>query len=115
MPLRACWNIVPVTSQPLPISPGAGARPIRELVRLLADNGLLQRVWWLNSRTQQWQFYDPEPRFAPFNTLSTVDLAANPPVVAATSVDRRTEFQGCTLYRGWSQVVIRCYFLFSDP
>ena len=107
MPLYAGWNFVPVTSQPLTISPGAGARPIRELVRPLADSGILQRVWWLDSRTQEWQFYDPDPHLAPFNTLKEVDLAANPSAVLAISVDRRTEFRGRTLYRGWNYVVIR--------
>ena len=33
--------------------------------------------------------------------------AANPPVVQAISVDRRTEFRGRTLYRGWNYVVMR--------
>ena len=73
----------------------------------MADSSALQRVWWLNDRTQQWQLYDSDPRFAPYNTLSTVDLAANPPVVQAISVDRRTEFRGRTLYRGWNYVVMR--------
>ena len=107
MPLYAGWNIVPITAQPLAPEPGSGVRSIEQLVRPLADSGMLQRVWWLNPRTQEWQFYDPEPRFAPFNTLSTVDLAANPPVVLAISVDRRTEFRGRTLYRGWNYVVMR--------
>ena len=73
----------------------------------MANSSSLQRVWWLNGRTQQWQLYDPNPRFAPYNTLSTVDLAANPPVVQAIRVDRRTEFRGRTLYRDWNYVVIR--------
>ena len=46
-------------------------------------------------------------RFAPFNTLKTVNLAANPTIVLAISVDRRTEFRGRTLYRSWSYVVMR--------
>ena len=68
---------------------------------------MLQRVWWLDSRTQEWLFYDPDPAFAAFNTLTTIDLAANPPVVLAISVDRRTEFRGRTLFRGWNYVVMR--------
>ena len=105
--LHAGWNFVPITGQPLAPGPGSESQSVEQLVRPLADSGTLQRVWWLNSRTQQWQFYDPESRFAPFNTLSSVDLAANPPVVLAISVDRRTEFRGRTLHRGWNYVVMR--------
>ena len=45
----------------------------------MASAGLLKRVWWLDSRTQEWRFYDPDPQLAPFNTLSAIDLSANPP------------------------------------
>ena len=107
MPLYSGWNFVPVAAQPLPSSGGNQIQSILQLIRPMADSGVLQRVWWLNSRTQQWQFYDPDPRFAPFNTLSNVDLGANPPVVLAIRVDRRTEFRGRTLYRGWNYVVMR--------
>ncbi len=68
---------------------------------------VLQQVWWLDSRTQQWLFYDPDPRFVAFNMLTPVDLAANPPVVLGVGLDRRTEFRGRTLYRGWNYVVLR--------
>ena len=105
--LFAGWNFVPLTPQPPTPDPGSRLQAVEQLFRPLADSGVLQRVWWLDSRTQQWQFYDPDPRFAPFNTLATVDLAANPPVVLAISVDRRTEFRGRTLYRGWNYVVLR--------
>ena len=27
---------------------------------------VLQQVWWLDRRTQQWLFYDPDPRFVAF-------------------------------------------------
>ena len=73
----------------------------------LVNSGALQRVWSLDARSQQWKFYDPDPSLAQFNTLTTVDLGANPPVVLAINVDRRTEFHGRTLYRGWNYVVMR--------
>ena len=107
MRLYAGWNFVPITLQPFTPSRETKVQPIRELVRPLANSGVLQRVWWLDSRTQEWQFYDPDPGFAPFNTLSTVDLAANPPVVLAISVSRRTEFRGRPLFPGWNYVVMR--------
>ncbi len=103
--LYAGWNFVPVTAQPL--APGAGNQPIEQLFRLLVASGTLQRVWWLDSRSQEWKFYDPDPELAAFNTLTTVDLATNPPVVLAVRVDRRTEFRGHTLYPGWNYVVMR--------
>ena len=65
MTLHAGWNFVPLTAQPLVPGLGSGSRSVEQLVWPFADSGVLQRVWWLNSRTQEWQFYDPEPRFAP--------------------------------------------------
>ena len=43
----------------------------------------------------------------PFNTLTTMDPAANPPVVLVVIVDRRTQLRGPMLYRGWNYVVMR--------
>ena len=73
---------------------------------MLAGSGVLHRVWWLDNRTQEWLFYDPDPRFVALNTLTTVDLAANPPVVVF-SVSCRQEFRGRTSYRGWNYVGMR--------
>ena len=107
MPLHAGWNFVPLTPQPLTPQPGSRVQPVEQPFRTLADSGVLQRVWWLDSRTQEWLFYDPDPAFAQFNTLTTVDLAANPPVVLAVGVSRQTELRGRTLYPGWNYVVMR--------
>ena len=107
VPLYAGWNFVPVTAEPLAAQPGSGTQPVSQLFRPLAGSGALRRVWWLNSRTQEWKLYDPDPAFAAFNTLTTIDLAANPPVVLAVGVGRQTEFSGRTLYRGWNYVVMR--------
>ena len=106
-PLYAGWNFVPVTAEPLAAQPGSGTQPVSQLFRPLADSDVLQRVWWLDSRTQEWKFYNPDPAFAQFNTLTSVDLTANPPVVLAISVSSRQEFRGRTLYRGWNYVVMR--------
>ena len=105
--LHRGWNFVPLTAEPLAPQPEGRAQPIEQLLRPLANSGLLQRVWWLDSRTQEWKFYDPDPQFTVFNTLTTIDMGANPPVVLAVGVDRRTEFRGRTLYRGWNHVVMR--------
>ena len=107
VPLFAGWNFVPVTAGPVAAQPGSRAQPVEQLLRPLSASGVLQRVWWLDSRTQQWLFYDPDPAFAQFNTLTTIDLAANPPVVLAVSVSRPQEFRGRTLHPGWNYVVMR--------
>ena len=107
LPLLTGWNIIPVTIQPLPPSPGSGDEPVRQVFEPLIRNGTLERVWWLDSKNQRWVFFDPDPRFLRFNKLENVDLAANPPVVLAVGVKRRTEFRGQTLYRGWNYVVMR--------
>ena len=101
------WNFIPVTQQPLAATPGASTQAVRQLFLPLARSGTLERVWWLDSRTQQWKFYAPAPQFAAFNTLETVDLAADTPVVLAVNVTRRQQFLGQTLYRGWNYVVMR--------
>ena len=107
LPLYAGWNLVPLTEDPLTPQPGSGVQSVQQIFGALAASGALQRVWWLDSRSQQWQFYDPDPALTAFNTLTTVDLAANPPAVLAVSVDRRTDFRGRTLYPGWNYVVMR--------
>ena len=105
--LYAGWNFVPVAAEPLSPQPGNRPQAVQQLVRPLINGGVLLRVWWLDSRTQEWKFFDPKPEFAAFNTLTAIDLAANPPTVLAVSVDRRTEFRGRTLYSGWNYVVMR--------
>ena len=100
------WNFIPVTQQPLAAEPGAGTQTVQELFQEVAQ-GTLERAWWLDSRTQQWKYYGPDPQFAAFNTLETVDLAADTPVVLAVNVTRRQQFLGQTLYRGWNYVVMR--------
>ena len=107
VPLYVGWNFVSVTAEPLTAQPGSGTQPVSQLFRPLANSGVLQRVWWLDSRTQEWKFYDPDPQFTAFNTLTTIDMGASLPVVLAVGVDRRTEFRGRTLYRGWNYVVMR--------
>ena len=107
LPLYIGWNFVPLTAQPLSPQSGSRTQKVQDLLQPLIASGLLQRVWWLDGRSQEWQFYDPDPNLAQFNTLTTVDLGANPPVVLAISIDRRTEFRGRTLYRGWNYVIMR--------
>jgi hypothetical protein len=73
----------------------------------MMDNGTLRRVWWFDSRTQEWRFFDPDPDLAPFNTLETVNLAAIPPVVVVVSLSRGQTFRGQSLYRGWNYILLR--------
>ncbi len=99
------WNYIPITQRPL--APGVGTQFARQLLAPLIGNRTLERVWWLDSRTQEWKFFDPDPALAAFNTFSTVNLAANPPVVMAVNVSRGQRFRGQTLFRGWNYVVLR--------
>ena len=100
------WNYIPVEAGP-PVSPRLDFRTIDEIFRPLVDEGTLTRVWRLDSRTQRWQFYDPDPAVAVFNTLHTVNLGAVPPVVVSVNVTRTQEFRGQTLHRGWNHVILR--------
>ncbi len=101
------WNFVLIEAEPPLPRPGRNVQRVDQLLRPLVQNGTLERVWWMDPRTQGWAFYDPDPVFASFNTLSTVDLNANPPVVLVVSVSQRTEFRGITLYPGWNYLVMR--------
>ena len=107
MPLYAGWIFVPLTAHPLTPQARSGTQKVEQLLQPLISSGVLQWVWWMNARAQEWQFYDPGPQFAEFNTLSTVNLAANPPVVLTVGVDRRTVFRGRIRHRGWKYVVMR--------
>ena len=99
------WNVVPVSQQPL--TPGADTQPVRQLLAPLISNRTLNRAWWLDSRTQEWKFFDPDPDLAAFNTISTLNLAANPPVVLMVNVSRGQRFRGQELFPGWNHVVMR--------
>ena len=107
MQLFRGWNYVPITQQPLIPAPGAGEQSIRLLFENAIRDGTLERIWWLDSRAQEWKFFDPDPELAAFNTLSTVDLASDPPTVVAVNVSRGQRFRGQTLFRGWNYVVLR--------
>ena len=100
------WNHVPIEAEP-PSSAPRNVQPVAQLFSPLIQNGTLDRLWWLDSRTQAWKFFDPASEFASFNTLTTVDLGANPPVVVQVRVTRRQEFRGQTLYSGWNHMVLR--------
>ncbi len=101
------WNYIPTTQRPLTPAPGAGEQPVGELFEFVISRGTLERIWWLDSRTREWRFFDPDPELAAFNTLSTVNLAAIPPVVVAVDVTSGQTFRGRTLFRGWNYIVLR--------
>ena len=100
------WNFIPIEPAPPPPS-ASNEQSIAQLFRPLIQNGTLERVWRLNPRTQGWELYDPDPSFAAINTLSTVDLSANPPVVLAVLVTETLEFRDMLLHEGWNYVLMR--------
>ena len=104
--LRRGWNQIPMEDGPPPRA-GSDVQPVGEVFSPLAENGTLDRVWWLDSRTQQWKFFDPDPKLLDFNTFDTVNLAASPPVVAVVNVSRGQKFRGQSLFRGWNYVLLR--------
>ena len=107
IPLYAGWNYIPLTPEPPPPRTGTNRQAVEQLFQPLIANGSLGRVWWLDSRSQAWQVFDPRPQLAPFNTLRQIDLSASPPAVVAVSVTSRQQFRGQTLYPGWNYVVLR--------
>ena len=82
-------------------------QPVQQIFQPLAANRSLNRVWRFFDRTKNWLFYDPRPEFARFNTLRTVNVAAETPAILFVSVDRRQQFRGYTLYPGWNHCAHR--------
>ena len=105
--LQRGWNYIPITPEPPSPSGPPNVQPVGQLFQPLIANGNLGRIWWLDSATQEWNFYDPRPEFASFNSLKEIDLSANPPVVLVVSVLRGQRFRGQSLYRGWNYIVLR--------
>ena len=106
-PLHSGWNLVPITNMSLAPKTGGGVESMEDLFRPLIENGTLGRVWWLDSATQEWKFFDPNPELASFNTLQTIDLAARPPIVLSVNVTRAQRFRGIQLYLGRNYVIMR--------
>ena len=64
----------------------------------------LLRVWYLDRVTQVWNFYDPDPYAAPFNTLIQVSSGQN--VSIMISPGDNIEFQDMTLYPGTNPIAL---------
>ena len=62
----------------------------------------LVRVWYLDTTTQTWSFYDPSPEFAEFNTLTEVSSGQ----IVTIIMNAQDEFQGMALYTGSNPVAI---------
>ena len=101
------WNFIPLTSQPLTTQAGSRTEPVAEYFEQLIKNRTLRRIWWFDSRNQEWKFFDPKPELECFNTLNTIDLSSNPPVVLVVQVSRQQDFRGNKLHAGWNHIVIR--------
>ena len=101
------WNFIPLTSQPLTTQAGSRIRPVAEYFEQLIKNRTLRRIWWFDGRNQEWKSFDPKPELEGFNTLHTIDLNSNPPVVLVVQVSRQQDIRGGKLYAGWNHIVIR--------
>ena len=106
---------------PSPPAPPAQARAassfqrVEEIFRPIASNGTLTRVWRLLPRSQSWLFYDPSPEFEPFNTMSTINVAADPAIVVSVVVSRSQRFRGMQLFRGINAIPITQRPLTASP
>ena len=101
------WNLVPITTVPLASKTGSGVERVEELFEPLIENGTLGRIWWLDSSTQEWSFFDPAPEIAAFNSLQTVNPAANPPVILSVIVTKTQPFRDVYLYAGRNYLIVR--------
>ena len=73
-----------------------------ELFMPLGDR--LLRVWYLDRAIQVWNFYDPDPYAAPFNTLTQVSSGQN--VSLMISPGETIGFQDMTLYPGTNPIAL---------
>ena len=62
----------------------------------------LVRVWYLDTTSQTWSFYDPSPEFAEFNTLTEVSSGQ----IVTIIMNAQDEFQGMALYTGSNPVAV---------
>ena len=64
----------------------------------------LVRVWYLDSATQAWSYYDPNPAFAPFNSLT--EVSSGQVVIVIISAGDPITFQGKPLYQGTNNIAL---------
>ena len=100
---------------PAPPRPVNNFQPVGQLFQPLTLGNNLARVWRLVEGSQRWLVYDPQPAFAPFNSLRTVNLAGDPPTVVAINVARNQQFRGMPLYAGWNFVPVTAQPLAAQP
>ena len=103
------------TAPPQPPRPATNFQGVGQLFQPLTRNSTLARVWRLIDSSQRWLFYDPNPQFAPFNTLRTINLASDPPAVVAINVTRSQQFRGVPLFAGWNFVPVTAEPLAAQP
>ncbi len=71
--------------------------PPEDVFRELIQADVLVRVWYLDSATQSWSYYDPRPEFASLSTLTQVKSLD----VVWVNLSSAWDFQGATLNSGW--------------
>ena len=108
-------GFVPPQAPPAPPRPVSNFQGVGQLFQPLTRNSTLGRVWRLIESSQRWLFYDPNPQFAPFNTLRTINLASDPPAVVIVQVSRNQQFRGVPLYAGWNFVPVTASPLAAQP
>ena len=89
-------HVIEVVSPPLS---GPPAEVFKELI--YADS--LVRVWHLNNSDQTWSFFDPNPEFAPFNTLTEVNSGQ----ILRVVMREHHVFQGDDLYAGQNPIQLK--------
>ena len=95
----------------------SGDDPVSTMVTVLADvstdpadvfeslGDRLLRVWYLDRAIQDWDFYDPDPEFAAFNTLTEVTSGMNVSIII--NQGDSIEFQGGLLYQGTNPIALK--------
>ena len=68
-----------------------------DVFRELIESGALVRVWYLDSATQSWSFFDPRPELADLNTLTEVNSLD----IVWMNLSTARVFQGDALSAGW--------------
>ena len=83
---------------PPPLS-GSPADVFKDLIR----DGVLARIWYLDSASQGWTFFDPSPDFADFSTLTSVQRGN----ILWVHLYAPRVFQGDQLVGAWNYIALQ--------
>lgn len=85
------------------IAPPPRSGPTGQVFKALIRQGVLARIWHVDSATQNWTFYDPNPEFSEFSTLTSVQSGD----ILFVQLLATYVFQGEHLVAAWNHIALK--------